>query len=141
MDLPEHFLLLEFDVATIERVLSNLLENGAQYTPIGSTISIGAAPGDRGHLQIGVEDNGPGIAVGKENDIFKNFERGKKDSAALGVCLGLAICRAIVDAHGGSIRVEGRAGGGARFVFSIPRGLPPVVDLTADDAVEQRITP
>ncbi|HNE14979.1 MAG TPA: ATP-binding protein, partial [Rhodocyclaceae bacterium] len=59
--------------------------------------------------------------------IFKKFERGQSESATPGVGLGLAICRAIVAAHGGTIRAENRADGGARFLFSLPAGQPPAV--------------
>jgi two-component system sensor histidine kinase KdpD len=60
--------------------------------------------------------------------IFEKFERGAKESALPGVGLGLTICRAIVQAHQGSIRGENRAGGGARFTLSLPRGTPPCDD-------------
>jgi two-component system sensor histidine kinase KdpD len=135
VDLPEDLPLLEFDAVLIERVLSNLLENAAKYTPRGSTIAIGATPGARDLMDIWVEDNGPGLPQGKEEEIFKKFERGQKESATPGVGLGLAICRAIVEAHGGTIRAENRRDGGARFIFSLPRGNPPVVDTAEEDVL------
>ena len=76
--------------------------------------------------------NTPGLPAGKEEQIFKKFERGQKESATPGVGLGLAICRAIVEAHGGSIRAENRFDGGARFIFSLPRGNPPAVDAAEE---------
>jgi two-component system sensor histidine kinase KdpD len=133
--LPEHLSLLEFDTVLIERVLSNLLENAIKYTPPGSSITIGATPRDDDYVDIWVEDNGPGLPVGKEEEIFKKFERGMKESATPGVGLGLTICRAIVEAHGGTIRAENRRDGGARFTFSLPCGQPPMVDTTEDHAV------
>ena len=129
-DLP----LLEFDAILIERVLSNLLENAAKYTPPGSSIVIGAALGNGAHVDIWVEDDGPGLPPGKEEAIFKKFERGQKESATPGVGLGLAICRAIVEAHVGTIRAENRHGGGARFVFTLPLGNPPPVNTLEEDA-------
>ncbi len=132
IDLPEDLPLLELDAVLIERVLSNLLENAAKFTPAGSTIGIGAAPGDRNDICVWVEDDGPGLPFGKEDEIFKKFERGQKESATPGVGLGLAICRAIVEAHGGTMRAENRHDGGAHFSFTLPRGNPPVVD-TADE--------
>lgn len=128
IDLPEDLPLLELDAVLIERVLSNLLENAAKYTPSGSMIGIGAAPGDRDDVIVWVEDDGPGLPLGREDEIFKKFERGQRESATSGVGLGLAICRAIVEAHGGTMRAENRVDGGARFAFSLPRGNPPVVD-------------
>jgi two-component system sensor histidine kinase KdpD len=131
VDLPDDLPLLEFDAVLIERVLSNLLDNAAKYTPGDSTIEIGAMPDGR-NIDVWVADNGPGLPAGKEEQIFKKFERGQKESATPGVGLGLAICRAIVEAHGGTIRAENRFDGGARFIFSLPRGNPPAIDYAED---------
>ena len=130
--LPDDLPLLEFDAVLIERVLANLLDNATKYTLSGSGIEIGAAHGERNCIDIWVEDNGPGLPAGKEEDIFKKFVRGQQESSTPGVGLGLAICRAIVEAHGGVIHAGNRQGGGARFVFSLPRGNPPVVDISED---------
>jgi two-component system sensor histidine kinase KdpD len=135
-DLP----LLELDAVLIERVLSNLLENAAKYTPRGSMIEIGASQ-IGGDVDVWVADNGPGLPTGKEEEIFEKFARGQKESATPGVGLGLAICRAIVEAHGGKIHAENRQAGGARFVFSLPRGKPPVVDTAEHDAVHEESHP
>lgn len=133
--LPEDLPLLEFDALLIERVLTNLLENAGKYTPAGSTIAIGATNGTRDHVDIWVEDDGPGLPAGKEEEIFRKFERGQRESVTPGVGLGLAICRAIVEAHRGAIRAENRLDGrGARFVFSLPRGNPPTVDAAEEAA-------
>ena len=134
VNLPDGLPLLEFDAVLVERVLCNLLENAVTYTPAGSLIEIGAAPGARDQVDIWVEDDGPGLPAGKEELIFSKFERGQKESAASGVGLGLAICRAIVTAHGGTIRAENRRGGGARFVFSLPRGQPPSLAGAEEDS-------
>lgn len=134
VELPDDLPLLEFDALLIERVLTNLLENAAKFTRAGSAIEVGAEIGAGDQVDIWVEDSGPGLPAGKEEEIFRMFERGQKESATPGVGLGLAICRAIVEAHGGAIRAENRRAGGARFVFSLPRGNPPVVD-TADETV------
>ena len=135
--LPVDFPLLEFDVTLIERVLSNLLENAIKYTPAGSIIDIGATYSADSRVDIWIEDNGPGLPPGKEDNIFKKFERGQTEGALPGVGLGLAICRAILEAHGGTIRAENRPGGGARFVFSLPRGNPPVVEIGEGDAIDK----
>ena len=130
--LPPGLPLLRFDAVLIERVLANLLENAAKYTPAGSAISVGAAAA-RDSVEVWVADEGPGLPPGREERIFEKFERGRKESATPGVGLGLAICRAIVVAHGGAIRGETRPEGGARFVFSLPRGEPPRIEEPADD--------
>ena len=116
--------LLRFDAVLVERVLCNLLENAAKYTPAGSRIEVSAAL--RGDVaDIMVCDSGPGLKPGSEQRIFDKFTRGERESALPGVGLGLAICRAIVEAHGGSIRACASPLGGAAFVFSLPAGRPP----------------
>jgi two-component system sensor histidine kinase KdpD len=125
--LEEDLPLLEIDAVLIERLLCNLLENAAKYTPAGSLIEIGTTTGPK-TVDVWIEDNGPGLPPGKEEQIFKKFERGQKESPTPGVGLGLAICRAIVEAHGGNIHAANREVGGARFVFTLPRGNPPTVE-------------
>ncbi|MBA5688167.1 two-component system sensor histidine kinase KdpD [Rugamonas apoptosis] len=119
-DLP----LLRFDAVLIERVLCNLLENAAKYTPPGSHVTVAAEP--RGTwVDVMVYDDGPGLPHGREEAIFEKFTRGERESAKPGVGLGLAICRAIVEAHGGKINAASSPAGGAAFVFSLPVGSPP----------------
>ena len=124
--LPDDLPLLEIDGVLIERVLCNLLDNAAKYTPAGTPVSIGAAARES-EVEVWVDDNGPGLPRGREESIFEKFERGARESTTSGVGLGLAICRAIVEAHGGRIHAENRPRGGARFIFSLPRGVPPTV--------------
>jgi two-component system sensor histidine kinase KdpD len=133
VDLPADLPLLRADAALLERVLVNLLENAAKYTPEDAAITIGAASAGA-FVEVWVADDGPGLPPGREERLFDKFERGTRESATPGVGLGLAICRAIVAAHGGSIRAERRPEGGARFVFALPRGEPPGVDETLDVA-------
>jgi two-component system sensor histidine kinase KdpD len=119
-DLP----LVRFDAPLLERVLCNVLENAAKYTPPASTVVVDAqAHGD--WIELRVTDDGPGLPPGREEAIFEKFTRGERESSTPGVGLGLAICRAIVDAHGGRIRAEQAAGHGARIVVLLPRGTPP----------------
>jgi two-component system, OmpR family, sensor histidine kinase KdpD len=119
--------LLELDAVLMERVLFNLLENAQKYTPPGSRIEISALLRDA-EFEIAVDDNGPGLPKHMEEDIFKKFTRGQTESATPGAGLGLAICRAIVAAHRGRILAESSSLGGARFVFTLPRGVPPTID-------------
>ncbi|MBI5333814.1 MAG: two-component system sensor histidine kinase KdbD [Burkholderiales bacterium] len=123
-DLPAELPLLHVDAVLMERVLVNLLENAAKYTPPGTPIQILAVAYDE-EVSLIVQDRGPGLPLHKEEAIFEKFERGRAESATPGVGLGLAICRAIVQAHGGTIRAENRPGGGARFEIRLPRGEPP----------------
>jgi two-component system sensor histidine kinase KdpD len=80
---------------------------------------------------VTVADHGPGLPPGKEDRLFEKFTRGERESSTPGVGLGLAICRAIVEAHGGRIWAERAADGGAAFVFALPRGEPP--DMPAQE--------
>jgi two-component system sensor histidine kinase KdpD len=121
-DLP----LVHVDAVLIERVLCNLLENAGKYTPPGSLIVIAADVGGQ-LLNVTVSDNGPGLPTGREEAIFEKFTRGERESATPGVGLGLAICRAIVEAHGGTIRAQRPLNGGASFVFTLPLGSPPAM--------------
>jgi two-component system sensor histidine kinase KdpD len=122
--LPADLPLLEFDAVLIERVLCNLLENAAKYTPPGSEVRLEAGV-EGGEAHISVIDSGPGLAPGSEEAIFEKFTRGERESTTPGVGLGLAICRAIVKAHKGRIWAENLPPGGARFVFTLPLGTPP----------------
>jgi two-component system sensor histidine kinase KdpD len=118
--------LLELDAVLMERVFCNLLENAAKYTPPGSIIEISARVVG-GEVEVSVCDNGPGLPTGREQAIFEKFTRGHEESNVVGVGLGLAITRAIVVAHGGSIRAFNRAQGGACFAFTLPVGHPPAI--------------
>jgi len=129
--LPSDLPLVMCDGVLIERVLVNLLENAAKYTPPGTPIRIAARVVD-GMVEVAIEDRGPGLPPGRERSIFDKFTRGNPESVVPGVGLGLAICRAIVEAHRGTIRAENREGGGARFVFTLPADEPPPAPAEPD---------
>jgi len=131
--LPEELPLIEIDAVLVERVLCNLLENAAKYTPEGTDIEIRAAVYD-GELQLSVMDNGPGFPAGMEEKIFEKFLRGASETDTPGVGLGLAICRAVMAAHSGRIWAENRSGGGAAFHLAFPLGLPPSVPELPEEA-------
>ena len=126
--LPARLPLLEFDAVLIERVFCNLLENAVKYTPPGSPIEI-SAQCRNAVVEVAVCDQGPGIPAGRGSDIFEMFVRGAQESSTPGVGLGLAICRAIVEAHAGSISASNRLEGGACFTFTLPKGSPPMVEV------------
>lgn len=115
--------LLKVDPVLFEQVLVNLLENAVKYTPPGSPLEI-EARSDGECVDLDVLDHGPGVRAGEETRIFEKFYRGSQNSAP-GAGLGLAICKGIVEAHGGTIRAETRSCGGAAFRLSIPHGGPP----------------
>jgi two-component system sensor histidine kinase KdpD len=124
VQLPRDLPLVKIDAVLIERVLVNLLENVSKYTPPGSTVTLSAQViGDR--LSVSLADNGPGLPAGREEAVFQKFTRGERESSTPGVGLGLAICRAIIEAHQGTITASQRPGGGAIFSFTLPLGIPP----------------
>ncbi len=131
--IPRDLPLVRFDALLIERVLVNLLENASKYTPPGSRIRLAAEViADR--LSVSISDDGPGLPVGREEAVFQKFTRGERESATPGVGLGLAICRAIIESHQGKIIATHRAGGGARFTFTLPLGHPPEAAEEAEAA-------
>jgi two-component system sensor histidine kinase KdpD len=111
--------LLRFDYVQIDRVLANLLENAAKYSPPGSPIELRAkAEPDR--VSVSVRDEGSGIPRGERLRVFEPFYRAEqRHTSAGGTGLGLAITRGIVQAHGGQIRVDD--GKGSTFTFTLPR--------------------
>jgi two-component system, OmpR family, sensor histidine kinase KdpD len=107
------------DASLIVQVFVNLLENIAKYTPADTPVTISAlADGD--FVRVIVDDSGPGLPPGDPARLFDKFQRGDGEGSIAGVGLGLAICRAIVQAHGGQIRASTRASGGARLEFTLP---------------------
>jgi two-component system sensor histidine kinase KdpD len=113
-DLPE----IRGDAAQLERVIANLLENAARFSP---TVTVNArAAADK--VVISVVDQGPGISPADRERIFEPFYRASSDTAGSG--LGLAIARGFVEAGGGSIRVDSHPGQGASFVVSLPLDPP-----------------
>ncbi|HEY6896383.1 MAG TPA: DUF4118 domain-containing protein [Rhodocyclaceae bacterium] len=125
VELADDLPLVEFDAVLVERLLCNLLENAAKYSPAGSTIELTAQAGD-GFLQVSICDRGRGFPPGRQEALFAAFSRGDDEAGdSYGAGLGLAIARAIVEAHGGSIRAENRDGGGACVRFTLPLGTPP----------------
>jgi two-component system, OmpR family, sensor histidine kinase KdpD len=118
-DLP----LIYADGQLLVQLLSNLLENATRHTPHGTSILISARE-SAGTLLLIVEDDGPGFGTRDPEALFEKFERGKPENPVSGVGLGLAICRAIAQLHGGRIRAANRTGGGGGARFSIELPLP-----------------
>jgi two-component system sensor histidine kinase KdpD len=134
VDLQEDLPLVLIDGVLIGQVLANLLENAVKYTPPRSPIEIESwAAGDE--ITVSVLDRGPGIKPGDEERVFEKFHRGAPEGAVGGAGLGLTICRAIVESHGGRIWAENRMVGGAMFCFALPLGgTPPTVEQETEAA-------
>lgn len=120
VDLPADLPLVRGDEVMIEQVLFNLVDNAQKYTPAGSAIRISAKAWPA-MIEVSVSDEGPGLPSGEEERVFEKFCRGQPEAAQSGFGLGLTICKAIVEAHGGEIRARNLAAGGAEFRFTLPR--------------------
>ena len=132
LSLPAPLTLIHVDGPLFERVLINLLENAIKYAGPQAQIGIDAQV-EGEHLFLDVWDNGPGIPAGQEHAIFDKFSRGNKESSVPGVGLGLAICQAIVNVHGGTITAHNRPQGGACFRVTLPQETPPELEDFHED--------
>ncbi len=117
MSVPADVPLVDGDYSQLDQVVTNLLENAARYAPDRSVVRIGAHAIGADQVQFTVEDEGPGIPPHERERSFRPFTRG---GTSTGSGVGLAICRAVVEAHGGWISVESGRSGGARFVVTLP---------------------
>jgi two-component system sensor histidine kinase KdpD len=111
--------LVRGDEVMIEQVISNLVENVARHTPVDTPFEIEVAT-TADVLEVVVRDRGPGFPAGEEARVFEKFHQARPESAQSGFGLGLAICKAIVEAHGGTIVARNANGGGAEFRFTLP---------------------
>jgi PAS domain S-box-containing protein len=118
LDFPDSLPLVQADPMRVERVLYNLLENAVKYSPEKSVIRVFARK-EKTMVATGVADKGTGIAPEDQGRLFELFERlGSARSPGLG--LGLVVCKRLVEAQGGQIRVESVPGKGSTFYFTLP---------------------
>ena len=118
--IDDDYLMAYMDARLIEQVIINLVNNAVKYTPEGSEIRVCAERGE-GCVLISVADNGPGIADESKSRIFDIFyTEAKTGDSRRGLGLGLALCKSIITAHGGSISVGDAQPHGAVFTFSLP---------------------
>ena len=116
VELPADLPLVDGDYSQLDQVFTNLLENAARHAPPGSFVRVaGRRRGDS--VEVRVSDEGIGVPDWERMKIFEPFRRGE-GSGSSGV--GLAICKAVVEAHGGTIAVDRTPGGGATFVVCLP---------------------
>jgi signal transduction histidine kinase len=111
---------LHCDRERVLQVLANLLGNAVKFSPLGSTVTLGAESRG-GAVEFSVRDQGPGIPRSQLPHLFDKYWRSLK-AAGGGTGLGLAIARKLVEAHGGTLRVESVPGAGSVFAFALPRG-------------------
>jgi PAS domain S-box-containing protein len=119
-ELPDSLPLVKADKVRLRQIVLNLLNNALNFTPEGGRISLRAGQKDAS-LVVEVEDNGPGIAEEEHQHLFEPYHRMEVAGERLsGLGLGLALCKTLVDLHGGRIWVKSRAGEGSTFSFSLP---------------------
>jgi two-component system, OmpR family, sensor histidine kinase KdpD len=133
--IPGNLPMVYVDGVLIGQVMANLLHNAAKYAPRDTAISVGAAV-ERDEVVVWVSDEGPGLPPGEEERVFDKFHRAAAESAQSGVGLGLTICQAIVQLHGGVISAENLPAGGALFRFTLP--LTEAPSEVADDVAMRK---
>lgn len=121
VDIPEELLSIYVDGQLIRQVLINLIDNAVKYTPYGSTIGLVVKSAQQ-HVVMTVQDNGPGIPKASMDKLFTRFFTSveSSDRGRRGIGLGLEICKAIIEAHEGTIRAYNNELGGASFEIVLP---------------------
>ena len=131
--LPRDLPLLNFDAVLMERVVCNLLENAVKYSATGARIHLSARTQD-GFLEVSVCNDGVGFPPDSLDEVFELFVRGEHNSSVSGTGMGLAICKAVVLAHEGTIVAENCAEAEcsrACVRFTLPLGVPPAISEEA----------
>lgn len=109
-------LCTQADAMHLSRAVDSLLENAVRHAPDGGAVDFHVWRNERGMLEIGVDDDGPGVPEALQGQLFEPFATGRPD----GTGLGLALAREVALAHGGELRYLARPGGGARFEMELP---------------------
>ncbi len=130
--IDSHLPLISLDSRGINQVLSNLFSNALKFCDSGGQIEVGARRREKGEVQVWVRDSGVGIPRDEIEHVFEKYRQlsGGKASQDKGTGLGLVICKAIVEAHGGRIWVESAEGAGSTFYFTLPVSGEAASDLT-----------
>jgi len=117
----DELLLANMDTRLIMQVVINIVDNAVKYTPVGSKIEISAIK-KNGMVEVAIADDGPGISDEAKDLLFEMFYTGnnKVSDSRRGMGLGLALCKSIVNAHGGVISVSDNMPSGAIFRFTLP---------------------
>ena len=137
IEVPHH---VRADIATVRQVLANVLGNASKFSRPGETprISVRSSVVDGGWVQVEVEDHGIGIPPGQEETIFEEYRRGSGEATRVdGFGLGLALCRRIVERHGGRIAARNNEHGGATVTFTLPAAERQVPELPRHRSVRR----
>ena len=125
------------DSLRVRQVFSNLLSNASKYSADGDVIVVRAERSD-GHVRVSIRDRGAGIPADQQAGLFERFYRVRPGNEEPGIGLGLAICKGIVEAHGGSIGVESEPGTGTTVWFTLPVADEPGIDEMEPDEDSDR---
>jgi signal transduction histidine kinase len=121
LSLPAWPVVIDADAERVRAVLVNYLENAFKYAPAPADISVAITPSPGGSaVRLSVCDGGPGIPQADQSNLFQRFFRGPTAKRTHGLGLGLYICRAIAEAHGGAVGVVSVPGDGATFWIDLP---------------------
>ena len=120
-NIPGELPLINIDPLRIGRVLYNLLDNAAKYSPSGSQIKVSVNTEPK-RLVVAVSDRGRGLSPDEQAKLFSPFQRLEnfRPDRARGIGFGLIVCQRLVEAHGGEIWIESEQGKGSTFLFSLP---------------------
>jgi len=124
LELPPNLPMVQVDPVLLGQVIINLVENACKFSPAGLPIEIKGWATERA-VTLSVTDHGPGVPEGQEERIFDKLVRFPQGEARPGAGLGLAICKGVIQAHGGRIQATNRPSGGAQFLLSLPLGTAP----------------
>lgn len=127
VDLPPDLPLVQLDAVLMERVFGNLLDNASKYAPPDTDVRIALAV-EADQLQVRVRNAGAGFPPERLQEVFEPFARGEPEGHVPGMGLGLAICKVIVEAHGGRIEALNPPEGGAEVRMQLPLGTPPAIE-------------
>lgn len=120
LNLAPHLPKTITDSLRLEQVLLNLLSNATKFTPEGGSISLTSTK-QNDHIVIKVQDSGPSIPPEEQTKVFQPYYRLKGDKGHIpGTGLGLALCKHLIELHGGTIWAESQQGKGTTFAFSLP---------------------
>lgn len=128
VSIAEDVPLLNIDSVLMERVFCNILENACKYSPENSAIHVTAVV-DKGCVRVTVHNEGSHFPIDGADSLLNMFERGQQETALSGFGIGLAICRSIVNAHGGKMQIFNPPKGGASVSFTLPIGIPPRIQV------------
>jgi len=124
LKLSEQLPVVEADPVRLQQIINNLLDNAVKYSPVYSEILVSARRYDPESIEICVSDRGIGISAADQAKLFQPFERLGEADKTKGFGLGLLTCKRLVEAHGGKIWVESKAGRGSSFYFTVPTTSP-----------------